>query len=175
MEIYKDILGFESYYQVSNLGNVKSVKRTIQINTNIKRTINESILKPKIDVYGYLSVDLYKNKIAKKIKIHRLVALVFIPNYESKPIINHINGIKSDNRAENLEWCTHSENTIHSYKIGLMKANGINNGRCKLTEKQVLEIRKNVENLSQRKLSFIYNVSNCLISDIINKKKWIHI
>jgi hypothetical protein len=175
MEIYKDILGYEGLYQVSNFGNVKSVKRTVEIKINIKRTINECILKPIKDSYGYLSVDLSKNRLAKRIKIHRLVALAFIPNYKNKPIINHINGIKTDNITKNLEWCTYSENTIHSYKIGLMNANGTNNGRCKLTEKQVLEIRKNSENLSQRKLSIIYNVSNCLICDIINNKKWIHI
>lgn len=75
-----------------------------------------TIMKPFTDKSGYHRVKL----LGKTCKVHRLVATVFIPNPENKPTVNHINGIKTDNRVENLEWTTFSENTQHAYDSGLM-------------------------------------------------------
>lgn len=107
METYKDIKGYEGLYQVSNLGNVKSLRRNI-------------IKKPSINSRGYISINLSVNKVIKSMTIHRLVALHFISNPENKREVNHKNGIKTDNKVENLEWTTSSENVQHGYDSGLI-------------------------------------------------------
>lgn len=120
-EIWKDIKGWEGYYQISNLGRVKSLYRIVPHKLKGKKTIFERILKPCIASPGYYSLGLRKDCKVKCARIHRLVALHFIPNPQNKPEINHKNGIKTDNRIENLEWVTRSENEKHAYKIGLKK------------------------------------------------------
>lgn len=150
-EVWKDIEGYEGIYQISNLGRVKSLERKDFLGHRRK----EKILKQKINKYGYKALSLWKN--AKKIDcvVHKLVASAFITNTENKPQVNHKNGNKTDNRVENLEWCTNKENSVHAWRNGLMettrqaiinrtKGKGINHGRSKLTEKQVLEIRENI-------------------------------
>lgn len=113
-EIWKDIKGYEGLYEISNLGNVKSLHKSL--NHNYKPFILKN------DDYGrYNTVRLYKDGISKVYAIHRLVAQAFIPNIENKPFINHINGNKKDNRVENIEWCTPRENNLHAFKTGLAK------------------------------------------------------
>lgn len=111
-EIWKDIKGYKGLYQISNLGNVKSLKR--------EKLKKDKIIKP-YNTKGYLRIGLLKNKVRKGHFIHRLIAQEFIPNPENKPFINHINGITNDNNIKNLEWCTHQENVDHAWRTGLMK------------------------------------------------------
>lgn len=106
MEQWRDIPGFEGLYQVSNSGKVKSLRRGAE-------------LKPGTDKGGYLYVGLCSRGIQKTCKIHRLVALAFLPNDEGKRTVNHIDGNKLNNSVDNLEWATHSENIIHAVKNGL--------------------------------------------------------
>nr|WP_317380282.1 NUMOD4 domain-containing protein [uncultured Faecalimonas sp.] len=118
-EIYVDIEGYEGLYQVSNYGNIKSLPR---------RKCRGRILKPYYPRFGYPHVMLSKNGIRKCHKVHRLVAEAFIQNPDKKPEVNHKNAIKSDNRAENLEWCTPFENYAHARDMGLFKPENWNNG-----------------------------------------------
>lgn len=125
MEIWKDIVGYEGLYMVSNLGAIKSIAKgkthriNIGLNGNkykikVKKPRREKILSPALSSKGYLFCVLRKNKIPKTVAISRIVAAAFIPNPENKPFINHINFTPIDNRVENLEWCTQIENMAHS-------------------------------------------------------------
>lgn len=98
------------YYEISNYGRVKSLKRN---------TAHERILKPRIGKDGYWYVNLCVNGKRYTYKIHRLVATIFIHNPNNLPQVNHIDGCKTNSRVDNLEWCTASYNQIHANKLGL--------------------------------------------------------
>ena len=104
-EIWRDIEGYEGLYQVSDQGRVKSLER--------KGRRKERVLKPGLDKDGYLFVNLWAGGKQKNHKVHRLVCQAFHENPGNKPQVNHINEIKTDNRASNLEWCTYAENNNH--------------------------------------------------------------
>lgn len=120
-EIYKDIKGYEGLYQVSNLGNVKSLQRNYTNSRGQKRVIQECVLKTNKKRTGYLEVSLSKDKILKSFLVHRLVAKNFIINDDiiNKVDINHIDGDKTNNHINNLEWVTKSDNTKHAYNNNL--------------------------------------------------------
>ena len=123
---------------------------------------------------GYPMVSLYKSGKYKKFAIHRLVGKAFIDNPENKPTINHKNGFKDDNRVENLEWMTYSENLQHAYDTELSVAKGEHNGQSKLTEKDILEIRA-IKGKTQRSIAAQYGVKENTIWAIINRRNWKHI
>lgn len=109
MEIWKAIKDYEGLYEVSNLGRIKSLERYVKGVYGL-RFNKECILKPRVDGNGYLECCLWKNNKQRQLLIHRLVAEAFIPNPDNLPQVNHINEDKTDNRVENLEWCTASYN-----------------------------------------------------------------
>lgn len=111
-EIWKPVIGYEGLYEISNMGNVKGVRRS---------GCTGEPLKAHIDHNGYVNFSLTKDCKRKQCKGHRLVAMAFIPNPENKRTVNHKNGNKQDNRVENLEWMTYSENHKHAYRTGLKK------------------------------------------------------
>lgn len=119
-EIWKPIKGYEGLYEISSLGRVKSLERYV-VFKGVKHLRKERVLKSGKNQYGYLYVVICNNNINKHKLIHRLVAETFIPNEHNKRTINHINGIKTDNRIENLEWCTHKENIQKAWENGLYK------------------------------------------------------
>lgn len=127
-EIWKDIRGYDWIYQVSNFGRIRSsgfkYKQKSKKGIFFEKYASPKILSQSYTVEGYLVVTLVKNGKANQYKVHRLIAEAFIPNPEHKPAINHINGIKDDNRIENLEWCTVQENTKHAHDMGLCGING---------------------------------------------------
>lgn len=141
-EVWKPVVGYESQYQVSNLGRVKSKGFNYDSKNNHRCVVYPKFLS-LVKSARYLSVTLTDNKKHKTIKVHRLVCQAFLPNPENKPQINHINGIRYDNRVENLEWCTAKENIKHAIENGL-RANlkGEQLTQSKLKEYEVREIKK---------------------------------
>lgn len=117
-EIWKPVVDWENYYHVSNLGRVKCLKRSRDRSGCCPHDYPAIIKKQCIRRYGYLQVSLTINNKPKWYWAHRLVAFAFIPNPQNKPFINHINCKPNDNRVENLEWCTQSENLKHSFRMG---------------------------------------------------------
>ena len=103
MEEWKNIIGYEGLYEVSNMGNVRNVRR----NTLLRFSKNN---------YGYIQVYLYKNGIRNGFKVHRLVAQAFIPNPDNLPQVNHKDEDKTNNSVENLEWCDHKYNVNYGHR-----------------------------------------------------------
>jgi hypothetical protein len=128
-------------YSISNLGRVKKENEVIFRNNGRRQIINEKILTPIPNKGGYLKVRCNIDKgIVKNIYIHKLVAKYFIPNLENNPQVNHINGIKTDNTVENLEWCTAKENINHAWANGLSKPS--NNVSIKVKDKTFKSIKE---------------------------------
>jgi hypothetical protein len=122
MEKWIPIQEADYRYSVSNFGNVKKNREVIIRDNGRKQILNDKILKPIPNTYGYLKVRCYlQNRSVKNIYIHRLVAKYFLPNSNNTLQVNHKNGIKTDNFVDNLEWVTCKENINHAWGIGLSK------------------------------------------------------
>lgn len=176
LELWVDIIGYNGEYQLSNRGRVRSPQRTIVHKTGKKVTLPYREQTVFINTNGYPSVGLSKDKKQRQWLLHRLLALHFIPNPENKPFINHINGIKTDYRLENIEWCTHVENCLHAFAIGLSDTHGERHTQSKLTNAAVLDIRANCSDTSKAKEYAVkYGVNPSTIRDVIWKRTWTHI
>jgi len=160
-EIWKDTKDYDGRYQVSTLGRVKSFCRS------------ETKIVSQHKNHGYLRVILHKDGL-NRLRVHRLVALSFIPNPENKKEINHKNGIKTDNRVENLEWCTSSENKKHALYTGLNRVRfGQEASRAKLTNVQVLAIRGAIRSgYKQMDIAKYFKITASVISDINSNKRY---
>jgi len=177
--VWKDIEGYEGFYQVSNKGRIKSFARETLNKRGILMRFKGKILSNKsFDKNGYVLQGLTINKKTKTFKAHRLVALEFIPNPDILPEVNHINGIKNDNRVENLEWSTTSYNQLHSVHVlknKVLKGEEIGNSR--LTEELVRELRdvKKYMDISYTQLQEIYGIKRATIHLAVTRKTWRHV
>jgi len=175
IEIWKDILEYEGMYQVSNLGRVKSLDRMVN---HYKSKNGTCIKRGKIlNIYkcrdGYYNIELSKLCKGKNKMIHRLVAETFIDNKKQYPCVNHIDGNKLNNRVDNLEWCTHSENSIHSFKIGLhkntiIKCREMGKNNCKKVNqydlsKKYIKTFNSMKEAAQITNSLITGISYCVL------------
>lgn len=120
MENWKDIPGYEGYYQASTLGRIRSVERSVRHSEGVLR-VRKSQIRLGSMREGYHVISLSKNQVITGFYVHRLIALTFIPNPDNKPQVNHINSVRDDNRVENLEWATNSENQKHAFKHGFQR------------------------------------------------------
>ena len=163
MEIWKDINGFRELYQISNLGRVR-------------RKDNFKVLKPLSISKGYKGVRLYETKDkARTKKIHRLVAEYFIPNPLNLPQVNHKDGNKSNNRIDNLEWCSNEFNMNHAIMNKLIKL-GEQRPCSKCTEKSLLLLQRLIEcSFTIKQLSIIYCISKNSMKEIIRGKTYGHL
>ena len=168
--IWKDIEGYEGYYQVSNLGNIRSCDRVVLNHWGNGQHRKGKLMSPSRSPNGYSIITLQKEGRVKYQTVHRTVATVFIHNPENKPEINHIDGNKDNNTIENLEWVTTAENKKHALETGLFSSKGENNPNVKLTESDVRCIR--LSNVAMKELAEIYNVSRGAISKIKTRRSW---
>lgn len=180
IEIWKDVVGYEGFYKISSIGNIKSLDRYVNCRGGRKICYGKT-LKPHLDRDGYLKIEIGRNEPkAKKYFIHSLVAKAFLPNPNNFPQVNHIDGNKFNNQIENLQWCDVFINNKHAFDTGLNKSFGENHKDAKLKITDVLEIKKlmsaaqeSKNEINQRKeLAARFNVSISLIRHITANKIW---
>lgn len=165
----KDVLGYENFYSINEGGEIFSKRR-------------QRFLKTHVSKRGYLVVDLKVRGARKTFTIHRLIATLYIPNPLGLPQINHINGVKTDNRIENLEWCSALDNIRHAFAHGLIEnwrgqKRGEENYRAKLTEQDVKDIRILWAGgrYTLKQLGRKFHISWQGISSIVYRKNWKHV
>jgi len=181
VEEWRPIPGWEDLYYASNLGRIRSNDRLCPNPRGRGQRLKKGrIFKGTIAPPGYVHMPLCREAKQVYIKAHRLVAMAFLPNPENKPQVNHKNGIKADNRVENLEWVTAGENLKHAYAFlnhTRICFSGETNGSAKLTDKKVLEIRRlrKHEATPTIKLARLFGVTTSCIKGIFANKSWTHL
>ena len=170
-EEWRDIPDFEGY-QVSNFGKVRGIDRLRKVNTGLRLTKGQE-LKQTFNKKGYPEVRLRKNGCHTRL-VHKLVASAFMIKPEGCTQINHLNGVKTDNRLTNLQWVTQSENQLHAYRLGLQPSRaGERNGRAKLTDEDVTRFKMLYnEGNSVVEASKMLNISISTARQIIYGRAW---
>ena len=178
-EQWRSVTGYEDYYEISSRGRIRSKTRTVYKKGapgNLKKcTYKGKILSIQTHTNGYKFIGLSSDGNVKQHRIHRLVAKEFVPNPDNKPEVNHKLGIKGFNWSINLVWATKSENHQHAHDNGLAGESsnpGSKNGRAKITEEDVIYIRKNPDNLTQPELGEKFGLHHSTIQKINVGKLW---
>lgn len=168
---------YSDYYEISNLGRIRSLDREILVTPKSRKSyikvLKGELMNPSENRDGYLQTALTKNGRTMSPMVHRLVAETFIKNPKNKPIINHKNGIKTDNRRSNLEWCTHKENMEHASRTGL-RPRGEDHSHTTISNKEVLEICRLLDEnvMSREEIASQYNVAVRVIHGIYLGESW---
>lgn len=160
-EVWKDIEGYEGYYQVSSFGNVKSLQR-LRYNSNA--VLSERLLKATLNSDKYYCVKLYKNGKKTSYKVHELVANAFVIGKKEKLQINHIDGVKTNNFHLNLEWVTPKENAQHAFE------NRLNKTKKYFVDNEVLRYLKG-KGFTNKQIGNLYNCSRSVIKYYVTKDK----
>lgn len=176
-EEWRWVDGFETRYEVSNLGRVRSW-------FTCRNTLRKQprVLKPWITNVGYPVVGLSAPEVKERFLVHRLVAQAFVPNPKEKPHVNHKDSNRANANADNLEWVTRSENQKHACKFGYLRPptlRGEQSPNSKLTDDKVREIRRvyrfGSKDANQRVLANRYGVDQQVIWAIVTRKTWTHL
>lgn len=167
IEIWKPLKDYEGLYEISNMGNFKSLPK--------KGSSKILLMKSRhVDIStGYIAIQLHKNNKMLTKRIHRLVASTFIPNPNNYPVVNHIDGNKKNNQVDNLEWCTYSENSLHAINSGLSKPIwGEKHPQAKLSNKDLDKIKELFsEGRTNKEIAQLFNIGAPHISKIRNNKR----
>lgn len=172
-EVWRPVVGYEGYYEVSSLGNVRSVDRYVEGRNGMLKSTD--ICKWK-NHGNYLQVSLHKDDKKNGYGVQRLAGFAFVPNPLNLPEANHINTIRYDNRSNNINWMTGEDNKKYSIEMGTW-CHGERHNKTKLKEPDVIEIRRlhatgeyNYEDLAK-----MYNINPCNISRIVKRINWKHL
>lgn len=162
-EIWREAVGYENLYRISNLGNLQDI-------------LTGKIRKSSLNSRGYPQLHLWRNGKKRNHTIHSLVMASFVGDRPTMMDINHRNGNKTDNRIENLEYVTRSQNIKHAFSIGLISKQGEKNPRAKLTDALIFSIRQlRKEGMTGRMLSRKFGISDGHVSDIVHHRLWAHV
>lgn len=171
---WKPIMGYETRYVINRNGKIKSISREVNRRDDSKHIIPEMIKKQRVTKFGYATCLLSINKKYKHHFVHVLVALHFIgPKPSDRHQVNHKDCNKLNNKVDNLEWVTRSENLKHAYRNGLMCQKGEHHATVKLDNKKVLHIYNS--KLGAKHISKMYNVCEATIYNIRSGVSWGHI
>lgn len=180
-EIWKPVVGYEGYYEVSSEGRVKAVTRNITDKSGKNKCIKEKVLSPNNHRNGYLTIQLSRNNQTKRFYIHRIVAQAFLPQ-EGMPCVNHIDHDRSNNNIENLEWVTQRANIKHAITAGRFDPSNNNapkgeaHPHAKLTEEQVIAIRNLASSgMSHTEIARTFGVGKNTVGGIVHRHNWRHI
>jgi hypothetical protein len=179
IEDWKKISVFGSEYEISSAGCIRSVDKKISVvrRNNYKPlifSVKGQLLKSNKSKNGYIYININSYGLKKRVLAHRLIAEAFIPNPLKKPYVNHINGVKHDNRVENIEWVTASENQIHAVKAGISKFRiGESHHNSKLTKELAASIRELAYTHSQSSIAKILHLGVGTINRVLNNQTFV--
>jgi len=161
IEVWKPIKGYE-FYEVSNLGRVKSLERFVKKKFG-ERIVVKKIIKQSEDGAGYYQVVIYRNNSKKTFRVHRLVADAFIENHDNKRCVNHKDGNKKNNFWKNLEWATHKENSQHAWMNGLKNTDHLERKVAQIKDGKVVRVWKSQSEVDRRLNIKQGNISKCCL------------